>query len=184
METMMTGKKIGKCGFYISRQHRRTSSLGHDNKQNNFFSCFPFSSFMLLWLLLLLKLLLDRQLWRKGGIAATCRWCCCLLFLLGFFFSRKKGRKVAARMSLRPIYKWPSSLSYSENEKSTSTFLGNGNIWLIFGVAFLISNKIQNLSSPHLFSFLLHVMRRCLKITQNVAFEFLNFGIFHQFLTY
>ena len=45
------------------------------------------------------------------------------------------------------------SLSYSENEKSTSTFLGNGNIWLIFGVAFLISNKIQNLSSPHLFSF-------------------------------
>ena len=23
----------------------------------------------------------------------------------------------------------------------------------------------------------------CLKITQNVAFEFLNFGIFHQFLT-
>ena len=24
----------------------------------------------------------------------------------------------------------------------------------------------------------------CLKITQNVAFEFLNFGIFHQFLSY
>ena len=26
--------------------------------------------------------------------------------------------------------------------------------------------------------------RESLKITQNVAFEFLNFGIFHQFLTY
>ena len=25
---------------------------------------------------------------------------------------------------------------------------------------------------------------QCLKITQNVVFEFLNFGIFHQFLTY
>ena len=25
---------------------------------------------------------------------------------------------------------------------------------------------------------------QCLKITQNVAFEFLNFGIFHQFLSY
>ena len=24
----------------------------------------------------------------------------------------------------------------------------------------------------------------CLKISQNVAFEFLNFGIFHQFLSY
>ena len=24
----------------------------------------------------------------------------------------------------------------------------------------------------------------CLKITQNVAFEFFNFGIFHQFLSY
>ena len=24
----------------------------------------------------------------------------------------------------------------------------------------------------------------CLKITQNVAFEFLNFGLFHQFLSY
>ena len=24
----------------------------------------------------------------------------------------------------------------------------------------------------------------CLKITQNVAFEFLNFGIFHQFLSF
>ena len=28
------------------------------------------------------------------------------------------------------------------------------------------------------------VSSHCLKITQNVAFEFLNFGIFHQFLTY
>ena len=25
---------------------------------------------------------------------------------------------------------------------------------------------------------------QCLKLTQNVAFEFLNFGIFHQFLSY
>ena len=28
------------------------------------------------------------------------------------------------------------------------------------------------------------VKAQCLKITQNVAFEFLNFGIFHQFLSY
>ena len=28
------------------------------------------------------------------------------------------------------------------------------------------------------------VKAQCLKITQNVAFEFLNFGIFHQFLAY
>ena len=28
------------------------------------------------------------------------------------------------------------------------------------------------------------VSSQCLKITQNVAFEFLNFGIFHQFLSY
>ena len=27
-------------------------------------------------------------------------------------------------------------------------------------------------------------LTHCLKITQNVAFEFLNFGIFHQFLSY
>ena len=30
----------------------------------------------------------------------------------------------------------------------------------------------------------LSVSSQCLKITQNVAFEFLNFGIFHQFLSY
>ena len=28
------------------------------------------------------------------------------------------------------------------------------------------------------------VISHCLKITQNVAFEFLNFDIFHQFLSY
>ena len=28
------------------------------------------------------------------------------------------------------------------------------------------------------------IMTQCLKITQNVAFEFLNFGIFHQILSY
>ena len=28
------------------------------------------------------------------------------------------------------------------------------------------------------------VYSQCLKITQNVASEFLNFGIFHQFLSY
>ena len=28
------------------------------------------------------------------------------------------------------------------------------------------------------------VLGHCLKITQNVAFEFFNFGIFHQFLSY
>ena len=28
------------------------------------------------------------------------------------------------------------------------------------------------------------VPAQCLKITQNVLFEFFNFGIFHQFLTY
>ena len=28
------------------------------------------------------------------------------------------------------------------------------------------------------------IIPRCLKITQNVAFEFLNVGIFHQFLSY
>ena len=27
-------------------------------------------------------------------------------------------------------------------------------------------------------------VKKCFKITQNVAFEFLNFGIFHQFLSY
>ena len=75
-----------------STYHVSATDLGHDNKQNNFFPCFPFSSFMLLWLLL--KLLLDRQLWRKGGIAATCRWCCCLLFLLGFFSAGKKAEKL------------------------------------------------------------------------------------------
>ena len=29
-----------------------------------------------------------------------------------------------------------------------------------------------------------NIKAQCLKITQNVAFEFLNFGIFHQFLAY
>ena len=30
----------------------------------------------------------------------------------------------------------------------------------------------------------LYAFAHCLKITQNVAFVFLNFGIFHQFLSY
>ena len=32
--------------------------------------------------------------------------------------------------------------------------------------------------------FILLQSAQCLKITQNVAFVFFNFGIFHQFLTY
>ena len=35
-----------------------------------------------------------------------------------------------------------------------------------------------------LFSFFNIYIAHCLKITQNVAFEFSNFGIFHQFLSY
>ena len=73
-----------------STYHVSATDLGHDNKQNNFFSCFPFSSFMLLWLLL--KLLLDRQLWRKGGIAATCRDAAAFCSSW-FFFQPEKRQK-------------------------------------------------------------------------------------------
>ena len=159
METMMTGKKIGKCGFYISRQHRRTSSLGHDNKQNNFFSCFPFSSFMLLWLLLL-KLLLDRQLWRKGGIAATCPSDAAAFCSSWFFFQPEKRQKSCS------THEFEANLQMallSLLEEHFHFFLAMETFGLFWVLHFLSPTKFKIFLFPHLFltdAFLLHVMRR------------------------
>ena len=144
-----------------STYHVSATDLGHDNKQNNFFSCFPFSSFMLLWLLL--KLLLDRQLWRKGGIAATCRWCCCLLFLLGFFSAGKKAEK------LQHAWVWgqstngpPLSLLLRERKEHfhfSWQWKHLAYFWCC--ISYLKQDSESFFSSPVLFfSFLLHVMKR------------------------
>ena len=45
--------------------------------------------------------------------------------------------------------------------------------WFLCPLISTFLNKSKNSRISH-----------CLKITQNVAFEFLNFGIFHQFLSY
>ena len=51
----------------------------------------------------------------------------------------------------------------------------------------IIHNWFDNpLDKMSYLKFIIQVLfsAKCLKITQNVAFEFLNFGIFHQFLSY
>ena len=124
------------------------------NRIPTFFSCFPFSScYFDCW-----KVLLDRQLWWKGGIAASLPWyyCCCLLFLSWVFFGRKKGRKVAARRVWGQSTNGPLSVSLRK-EQSTSTFLGNGNIWLIFIHAF---SYLRFKISLHLFLYFFVLSRR------------------------
>ena len=49
---------------------------------------------------------------------------------------------------------------------------------LDFGVHFLVKLIKSGLLSDN------KTCSQCLKITQNVAFEFFNYGIFHQFLSY
>ena len=59
-----------------------------------------------------------------------------------------------------------------------------------FGHLFLLQTRhficISQSSSSHnnRIKTRLSLKIRCLKITQNIAFEFLNFGIFHQFLSF
>ena len=55
------------------------------------------------------------------------------------------------------------------------------NLWLLRPcISFFRATKSIKFTKIKFVSQLSH----CLKITQNVAFEFLNFGIFHQFLSY
>ena len=95
----------------------------------------------------------------KGGLLQRAQVMLLPFVPLGFFFSRKKGRKVAARMSLRPIYKWPSSLL----EEHFHFFLAMETFGLFWVLHFLSPTKFKIFLFPHLFltdAFLLHVMRR------------------------
>ena len=115
------------------------------NRIPTFFSCFPFSScYFDCW-----KVLLDRQLWWKGGIAASLPWyyCCCLLFLSWVFFGRKKGRKVAARRVWGQSTNGPLSQSHSEKSRALPLFLAMETFGLFSSMHILLS-EIQNLSSP------------------------------------
>ena len=71
-------------------------------------------------------------------------------------------------------------------EKLSIIFLGGGvvSFTLLLVVCFVCPTclifKTFNRGKVTIFG----AKTQCLKITQNVAFEFLNFGIFHQFLSY
>ena len=54
-----------------------------------------------------------------------------------------------------------------------------------FNMGSILIKPVQRiLKYPLILNELLKVNTQCLKITQNIAFEFLNSGIFHQFLSF
>ena len=67
--------------------------------------------------------------------------------------------------------------------------LHNTNLWLFhFQTDEILDLSITTNSQRYFYWIAFWILKNdiahCLKITQNVAFEFLNFGIFHQFLSY
>ena len=143
-----------------STYHVSATEFGHDNKQNNFFSCFPFSSFMLLWLLL--KLLLDRQLWRKGGVlqravdaAAFCSsW---------VFFQPEKRQKSCSTHEFEANLQMAllSLLLRERKEHFHFSWQWKHLAYFWCCISYLKQDSKSFFSSPVLFfSFLLHVMKR------------------------
>ena len=84
-----------------------------------------------------------------------------------FFVSKSKLKKTAGNLSVR-----------QDEVEIRSTGARND---------YILSLATANAHQHQYFKFALPVIQiffKSLKITQNVAFEFLNFGIFHQFLSY
>ena len=91
----------------------------------------------------------------------------------GILFFNWKDQQRARFVCSTTWKKWPKLLKW--------------NFWNIVGFQGNYSSKQKGEGSPICGMFLLSIFfpfPHCLKITQNVSFEILNFGIFPQFLSY
>ena len=87
---------------------------------------------------------------------------------------------------------WPSVLDVQEFETQLAVSLEAFRGILLYQIQeekLNFNRKVSIQSELWSFRFLnsnelIFIQAQCLKITQNVAFEFFNFGIFHQFLSY
>ena len=105
-----------------------------------------------------------------------------LVFHFGEWDSNRLEAQVAAEKTILVVEKRDDRMSRGEELTKHMSQSIYENLCCV--TLFFIIFQSGSLKNPSFLKGEATASTHCLKITQNVAFEFLNFGIFHQFLSY